>query len=221
MQRFTLREGLYVHPTPAGAYYAFATPSSQPAQGMIRALLSVPVTPPLTLEGVKQWSAVAGDDQALALFHYAQQARWVQGFEKPFECPSQAIEQVVPPLLDKLSSQAKALLADSQGFHLASSGFNHEVAEELSGLSAELANLHERRSGLLLHNMGLNSSAWAVADASGNSRLGFWPVYIGDLRFVLVIQGVPRLNQPEFVRLIWILNQRFNSALPMREHTTL
>ena len=56
----------------------------------------------------------------------------------------------------------------------------------------------------------MNSSAWAVVDASGSSKLGFWPIYIGKLRFVLVIQGMPRLNQPDFVKLIWILNLRYS-----------
>lgn len=220
MHRFKLTDGLYAHPTPAGAYYAFTTTGAQPAQEMIRSLLSVATSPALTLDGLKRWSGLTDDEQALALLHYAQEARWLQGFETPVKCPSEAVEVVVPPLLAALGSQGKVLLADSQGFHLASSGFNHEVAEELSGLSAELATLHERRSGLLLHNMGLNSSAWAVADASGSSKLGFWPIYIGSLRFVLVIQGVPRLNQPEFVKLVWILNQRFKATSPQGEQST-
>ncbi|WP_045223722.1 hypothetical protein [Methyloterricola oryzae] len=217
MGQFILSDGLYVYPTPAGTYYAFSSAARQPAQELLRALLAEPVTPMLTLDGLQRWSTLEDPDQAMSLLHHAQQARWVQGFEAPLRCPSQAVEESVPPLLAALSSQGRGLLADSQGFHLASAGFPHEVAEELSGLSAELASMNERRSGLLLNNMGLASSAWSVADAAGTSRLGFWPIYVGGLRFVLVIQGAPRLNQPEYVRLVWILNQRFNSALPVSQ----
>lgn len=210
MKRFTLVDNLYIHPTPGGVHHAFSSLGRSPAQQMIRALLSVDATPALTLDGLKRWSQIDQADQALALLHHAQEVGWVQGFETPRHCPDRPIDEIVPDLLGKLGSQGKVLLADSQGFYLACSGFNHEVAEELSALSADLANLHERRSGLLLNNMGLNSSAWAVVDAAGNSKLGFWPIYIGELRFVLVINGMPRLNQPDFVKLIWILNLRYN-----------
>lgn len=212
MQRFALVDKLYIHPTPAGAYHAVATPSRSPAQQLVRAILKSDTTPALTLEGLRQWSEIDDAEQALALLHHAQEVRWVQGFQAALRCPDGPLEEIVPDLLVKLGSQGKVLLADSQGFYLASSGFNHEVAEELSALSADLANLHERRSGLLLNNMGLNSGGWAVVDASGNSKLGFWPIYIGDLRFVLAIQGMPRLNQADLVKLIWILNLRYSSS---------
>jgi hypothetical protein len=209
---FTLAEKLHVHPTPGGVYHAFSSAAHSPVKRMMRALLSVDTTPALTLDALKRWSEIDQDDQALALLHHAQKAGWVQGFQDPRRCPNQPIDQIVPGLLVKLSSQGKVLLADGQGFCLASCGFNHEVAEEVSALSADLANLHERRSSLLLNNMGLNSSAWAVVDASGGSKLGFWPLYIGDLRFVLAIGGMPRLNQPDFVKLIWILNRRYSAT---------
>ncbi|MEN8260508.1 MAG: hypothetical protein ABFS02_07965, partial [Pseudomonadota bacterium] len=106
------------------------------------------------------------------------------------------------------------LLSDNEGFQLASSGFTHEVAEELSAMSAELSKLHERRSGLLLNNMGLNSSAWGVVDAGGNSKVGFWPMSIGKHKFVLVISGIPHFNQPNFVDLVWTLSTRYSTDVP-------
>jgi len=133
----------------------------------------------------------------------------VQGFNSPIKSIDKPLEDALPDLLLTLGSQNKVLLADAQGFYLAAHGFPHEVAEELSALSASLADMHERRSGLLLNNMGLNSSAWSLADSNGNSLLGFWPIYIGKLRFVLAISGMPRLNQPNFVQLVWMLNRRY------------
>jgi hypothetical protein len=101
------------------------------------------------------------------------------------------------------------LLADIQGFYLASHGFPHDVAEELSALSAELTNIHERRAVLLMDNLGVSSNAWALIDVFGNSQIGFWPLFIGSNRFVIVISGVPHFNQPEFVKLIWALSKRY------------
>ncbi len=163
----------------------------------------------MTLEGLKAWTKLADDNQALSMLERLQEIGWVQGFHEPVNCIDKPLEEALPELLVTLGSQNKVLLADAQGFYLASSGFPHEVAEELSALSAGLANMHERRSGLLINNLGLNSSAWSLVDASGNSLLGFWPIYIANLRFVLAISGMPKLNHPNFVKLAWMLNLRY------------
>jgi hypothetical protein len=213
MARFQLASNLYIQPSPGGVYHAFSSALESPARRLIRSLLSEEISPELSLEGLSRWTGLGDEDQAMALLHHAQGVRWVQGFQQPLHCSTETIEVRVPGLLARLSSQGKCLLADSHGFYLASSGIHHEVAEELSALSAELSNIHERRSGLLLNNMGLDSSAWSVVDAGGGSRLGFWPIYIDQSRFVLVIQGLPRFNQPEFVDLIWMLNLRFGRTV--------
>lgn len=209
MKQFTLVDNLYIHPTPGGCYHAFSNPSESAAKHLIRSLLKYDSTPALTLDGLKQWSQIDDDEQALSILDRLQHIGWVQGFQSPIKSIDKPLEDVLPGLLHSLGSQNKVLLADAQGFYLAAHGFPHEVAEELSALSASLADLHERRSGLLLNNMGLNSSAWSLADASGNSLLGFWPIYIGKTRFVLAIGGMPRLNQPNFVQLVWMLNLRY------------
>ncbi|BBA35612.1 uncharacterized protein sS8_3675 [Methylocaldum marinum] len=209
MKDYVLAEQLYLHPTPGGAYHAVTTKANSPAKQLIRNLLQMEASPALTLTGLKKWSNIEDAEKAYAMLHYAQEVRWLQGLKAPLECPNQPLSEILPTLLGQLSSQAKVLLADSQGFYLATHGFPHEVAEELSALSADLANLHERRSGLLLNNLGLNSSAWSVVDAAGNSKVGFWPLYLGKERFVLVAAGMPRFNRPDFVTLVWILSRRY------------
>ncbi|MDD5035733.1 MAG: hypothetical protein PHE55_13350 [Methylococcaceae bacterium] len=209
MKRYTLVDQLYIHPTPGGCYHATSTPTHSPAKHLIRTLLKRDTTPLLNLEGLKEWTELADDAQAMSMLQRLQEVGWVQGFSSPLHCIDKPLEIALPELLGSLGNQNKVLLADSQGFYLASSGFPHEVAEELSALSADLANMHERRSGLLLNNMGFNSSAWALVDASGNSKLGFWPIYVGNLRFVLAISGMPHLNHPNFVNLIWMLTLRY------------
>lgn len=209
MKRFTLVDNLYIHPTPGGCYHAFSNPSQSPTKQMIRSLLSQPSSPELTLPGLKRWSGIEDDEQALSMLERLQEIGWVQGFHAPVRCLDKPLEDALPDLMSTLGSQNKVLLADAQGFYLAANGFPHEVAEELSALSASLADLHERRSGLLLNNMGMNSSAWSLVESSGNSLLGFWPIYIGKTRFVLAISGMPKLNHPNFVTLVWMLNLRY------------
>ncbi|MGX2042203.1 hypothetical protein ACWJKU_19050 [Methylocaldum sp. MU1018] len=209
MKEYALAEHLYLHPTPGGAYHAVTTRANTPAMQIIRNLLQMESSPALTLAGLMDWSNLDDTEKAYEALHHAQQAKWLQGLEAPLKCPNQPLSEILPELLGQLSSQAKVLLADGQGFYLATHGFPHEVAEELSALSADLANLHERRSGLLLHNLGLNSSAWSVVDSAGNSRVGFWPLYLGHERFVLVAAGMPRFNHPDFVKLIWMLSRRY------------
>lgn len=209
MASFALAEGVYVHPTPAGTYYAVSATESNPSRKMIQALLRKESSPLLTLEGLMEWAEVRDEEQVLTLLHHAQGLGWLQGLEMPKRCSDESLEVQLPKLLKALSVHGKVLLADQQGFYLASSGFPHEVAEELSALSADLANLQARRSGLLVNNLGLASSAWAIVDAAGNGKIGFWPLFIGSQRFVLVISGVPQFNHFDFVNLIWILSRRY------------
>jgi hypothetical protein len=209
MASFTLADDLYIHPTPSGAYYAVSSTESNPSRKLIQSLLTRESTPPLALEGLMAWTDIEDEEKVLTLLHYAQGLGWVQGFKVAKRCNDEPLEMQLPKLLKMLSVQGKVLLADQQGFYLASSGFPHEVAEELSALSADLATMHSRRSGLLVNNLGLASSAWAIVDAAGNSKIGFWPLFIGNQRFVLVISGMPQFNHPDFVNLIWVLSRRY------------
>jgi len=119
------------------------------------------------------------------------------------------MEESLPDILKLLSSENKALLADSQGFYLSSSGFTHEASEELSALSGDLGSLYSRHKGIIKGNLNIKSGAFALVDAAGYSQLGFWPLYIGDILFMLVVSGVPKFDQQAFVNLIWILHKRY------------
>lgn len=112
-------------------------------------------------------------------------------------------------MIRSLSLDRKALVADPQGFCVANVGFTHEAAEELSVLSADLASLSTRRNGVIHGNLRIESQNWALVDASGNSKLGFWPLRIGTNCFVLVVQGVPAFNQWLYCDVIWALCRRY------------
>ncbi|MCF6218631.1 MAG: hypothetical protein L3J62_08585 [Gammaproteobacteria bacterium] len=209
MSELQLMTEYYVVPTPAGAYYAISSNHSDPARQLLFSLLSKPKSRYLTLEKLKKLSNIADEQDALSLLHRSQKLGWLQGFDDKQHSPKGRLEEVAPPLLAALCGSGKALLADEEGFYLATHGFAHEAAEEISALSADLASLHQRHTGLLQNNLSMASSAWAVVNAGGDSELGFWPLYIGEQRFSLVISGLPTLNQPAFMQLIWFLSERY------------
>jgi hypothetical protein len=209
MSSYLLTEGLYLYPSPAGAYYAVFSDETDKPRQFIRQMLLQPVTQVLNIDNLQRLSGLDDPHKCGELMHQLQKLNWVQGLNALREYPSDLLENILPGLLRKMSENGKVLLADMQGFYIASHGFPHEVAEELSGLSAELASIDERRSGLLMNNLGLASNAWAIVDVFGNSQIGFWPLFIGKNRFVIAISGVPHFNQPEFVDLVWALSMRY------------
>ncbi len=209
MQQFNLIGGLFLYPTPAGAYYAVSAQESDKARRFLIRLLQREQTPELSLEQLSALMENDDEEKVFELLLHCQKLGWVQGVDSVITSPKGTLEEILPDLLGKISENGKVLLADDQGFYLACSGFPHEVAEELSALSAELATVHKRRSGLLINNMGISSHAWAIVDAFGNSQIGFWPMFVGSHRFVLAISGVPHFNQAEFVTLAWALIIRY------------
>lgn len=209
MSRYKLNENLFLYPTPAGAYHAVSAVDNDKPRRLLRHLLQQNKTPPLEIEQLCRLIDSDDEEKALELLHHCQKLGWVQGLEHAIEAPLDALEDILPELLDAITENGKVLLADDQGFYLASSGFAHEVAEELSALSADLATVHKRRSGLLINNMGIASHAWAIVDAFGHSQIGFWPLFIGSHHFVIAVAGIPHFNQAEFVSLVWALSIRY------------
>ncbi|MFZ2727572.1 MAG: hypothetical protein WAX77_15050 [Methylococcaceae bacterium] len=209
MTNYSLSKGLYLQPTPAGAYYAVCSEETDKPRQFLRNLLLQKETLPLSIENLQQLMEHDEEQKCLELLHHCQKLHWVQGLSAPQSYPSDALETILPNYLSKISENGKVLLAEREGFYLATHGFPHEVAEELSALSAEIATVHDRRSGLLMNNMGLASHAWGIVDVFGNSKVGFWPLFIAKNRFVIAISGIPHFNHAEFVSLVWALTIRY------------
>lgn len=206
---FTLDCSRYLLPTPAGAFNAASSATGNRLRDFMTAVLQNPETPRISEAEIRRCSAIDDTEGALEFFWRMQELGWVQALDAPRSAPAGKIEDVLRSLLPQLTRGGKALLADAHGFYLSSHGFSHEVAEELSALSADLASLHQRRSGSLNTNLGLTGGAWGLLDASGQSQVGFWPIYAAKARFVLVVSGMPAFNRPEMVDLVWVLNQRY------------
>jgi hypothetical protein len=222
---FTLDCSRYLLPTPAGAFHAASASPDAPGdrlRSFITALMQGPETPRISREGICRWSGIDNEDAALEFFWRMQELGWVQALDAPRAVSTNKIEDILGELLPHLTHGGKALLADAHGFYLSSYRFSHEVAEELSALSADLASLHKRRSGSLNTNLGLSGGAWGLLDAAGQSQIGFWPIHAANARFVLIVSGMPTFNQPEMVDLVWVLQRRYTEfntplVLPTKE----
>ena len=210
MHSYSLITGGYLLPTAAGAFYAASSAKMDAARTLIFKLLSSSSSLLLTPDSLADLTGIADEQDGLELIFRMQTLGWLQIESATRTAPEGMLVDLLPTFLPSLSN--KALLADAQGFYLATHGFSHETAEELSALSADLAALHDRHHRLLQNNVGLNSSAWAIVDSSANGHLGFWPLYIGTQRFVLVLSGLPQFNHASFVSLIWALNKRYNET---------
>ncbi len=209
MDSYQLTARQYVSPTPAGAYYAVSSDADDPARRFIFALMTGDTSPLLDEQQLLALSPLDELQDALELLHHAQKLGWIQARDDEITAPQGTLEDVLPGLLSTLSGPGKALLSDQQGFYLACHGFSHEAAEEVSAVSADLASLQLRHQGLLQNNLGIHSAAWAIVNASGDSQLGFWPLFIADHRFVLALDGLPCLNQAIFTDLVWALCKRY------------
>ena len=199
----------YLLPTPGGAFQAASTPAEGPSRTLLFRLMEGADSRRANPATIARWLGVDSEDEASDLLYRMQEMALVQGEDQSREVPSGPLDEVLPELLRDLSDVGKAMLVDDQGLYIASQGFAHETAEELGALTADLASLYERQQRLLKNNLGLTSEAWGIIDAAGNSRIGFWPLYIGHVRFVLVAAGVPQFNQAAFRDVVWALTRRY------------
>ncbi len=209
---YQLTENLYISPTPAGAYFCVSANSQPSSRKLLQVLLKQGTLLKADSEELLSLTELNSADELYELLYRMQSLGWLEGVAELEYAPNEgALEEMLPDLLVKLSEQGKALLADEQGFYIGVQGFPHETAEELSALSADIFSMYERHQGLLKNNLGLETSAWSLIDAAGNGHIGFWPLWIGAHRFVLVIKGVPLLNQNAFMQLIWALSIRYGN----------
>lgn len=215
MSEYILTENLHLGVTPGGTYYAVQDSTEEPGRLFLHRLLQEPSTPLFTVDVACELSGYK-KKRALEFVHWMQEAGLVQGLEHSETAPQETLERLLPQLLRTLSDEGKAILAESRGLYLGSAGFTHEAAEELAALSANLTAVYARHKELLHGNLGYRQRAWGLVDASGNSEVGFWPLYIGQNRFTLIIGGVPQFNQPDFKRLVWALEMRYgNTEIPV------
>jgi len=209
-EKLSLVSSIFAEATPTGAYYAISNPRMDNARRMLIRILREGYRAPLIPDQLIDWAEADSLDQALQLLFRLQRLEFVQGITTPRSPPTGNLESILPPILEKLSNSGRALLADDNGFYLASVGFRHETAEEIGALAGALLSLNEHHALLLRNHLNLNSSAWAITDPTGRSELGFFPLYVGAQSFVLIIGGLPQFQTHDFLILTEVLIRRYS-----------
>jgi hypothetical protein len=195
-------EGPFLVVTPAGAYFSVAAPDEDPARQVLRHLMASGRS--LRREDLPAGGEGAEVQRLLTL-------GWVQARPEPDSCPEASLEALLPVLLPDLSELGRSLLADHQGLAIGHSGFDEAEVQGLAGLSADAVALHRRAAPLLPDRGPRLPRAWAMVDAAGNSRIGFWPLYLPGRQFVLVLEGRPLFIRTAFQQLVWILVRRYGA----------
>jgi len=215
MNGFVSSEDLYMGVTPGGSFYTVQSDTNEFGRDFLHRLLTVDETPAFNLEIAQSLSGLNDETETLEFVHLLQDAGFIYGQQQQESAPDGNLEDLLPSLLQRLSDDGRAVLAEGQGLYLGSSGFPHEAAEELAALSASLTAIYRRHKDVLKGNLGYRQRAWGLIDAAGNSEIGFWPLYIGQDRFTLIVGGMPQLNQPAFTQLVWALERRYgvNSSM--------
>lgn len=204
----------YLMPTPAAAFHVVAGEADTRLRRFLLAVIANAGSIRPDMAMLRCWSALDDEAQARGFVEQLVQTGWLQMSTQALELPDGQLEDWLPKLLPPLSPEGQVLLADPQGFAVYSHGFPPETVDELAALSADLANLDQRR-GKVLHGLpGLSGGAWALTGPTGQSRIGFWPLYVGNDCFVLVVAGLPLFNQPELVSLVVLLHRRLRMSRP-------
>ncbi len=198
-------------PTPQGIYYSVTDPSETPQKRLIRDLLLQSGQGPVRYDREGLSPLLEGAEGGAKLLEQLIRSSWLQLLEEPPEIPSKPYEELLKELLAPLGDR-RVLLLEEEGFYLASKGFPHEIAEHLAALGADLLRVYEHHRDLLEPMLKVGTQAWSLVDAAGLSRLGFWPIYLDGRRFGLVVEGVPMLNHPNFVLLVWQLLLRYSQS---------
>lgn len=207
--RYELAGDLYVFPTPAGAYHAVSSTEPSDLRAFLHTLLQHDESPLASTENLRRWLKTDDDQAALELLHRAQTLAWIEGYDAPTRVSEQGVGVELKQLLPKLSATARGMLVDWNGLPLTSCGIDEKTGDTLAALAADLIGVQERHAERLAQHLGRASHGWAAVDAYGSSRIGAWPLYIGDKRILLVLLGEPMLNQPAFVDMVWLLIRNY------------
>lgn len=201
--------GQFLSVTSYGALQAVSKHEVSPMRRVLTRLLAKKVSTELTDIAVSELTGLADLDEGLAVMYQLQSTAMVQASGRPRSVPLDPLAMVLPELLAPLSTEGKVVLADELGMKLAATGFDSNTAANLAVLSADIAALHTRHEATLSSILNPDGGNWGVVDVAGASRLGIWPMFIGNQRFAITLTGRPRLNQPAFADLVWVLSTRY------------
>ena len=199
----------YIIPTPGGAYYLVQDGAENWRKDVLKKIFSHKKSLPLNDNTLIDLFGTGNKENLQYKIDQCKQLKLIQVIDEEISAPSGQLEEGLNKFIANFSQIGHVLLSDSQGFCITNHGFPNEMSEEISVLSADIAIMHKRRALNINNKLKLNSQAWSIVDASGNSCLGFWPINIDNEVFVLTVEGVPFFNQEAMVSLVWMLYLRY------------
>ena len=201
--------GNYLTVTPYGAWRAVARADDSAERRILLAILREATSPELTPAAASAWTGESDAEAALAPLLRLQEDASLEAWPSARAAPLGTLETTLPQFLAQLSDAGQAVLADSMGFCLAMSGYDHETGEALAALGADMLSVAERQSAALAKLGDHLLDGWGNVDAAGISGLSFWPMHVGRTRLALTVSGRPRFNQQAFADLVWALCVRY------------
>jgi hypothetical protein len=202
----------YLLPTPAGALRA-TTPRPGPDREALRALLRSETTPARSATGFAALDWWGGADRLTRLLTGLIDQGLVEVSPRPYRLGDKKVELVLPTLLQRLSARDRGLLADNEGFLVSSVGYDDEVAVNMAALVAEMVEFDRRWRQRLGPGETGPLPVWWTNWPGADDRLGLFILNIGDVPFVLVVEGELHLRDPAFVWLVWSLSHRYDRVV--------
>ncbi len=198
----------FIEPTPIGTYFAINSKEDSELHKLLRYLLKLPETPYLDNKLLQECRAITGIEDIKTVIKEALKRRLVTLTKHDTVIWETSLEIALPELFREMTDKGKILLADEQGLCLGQIGFDVKASEQLAALSADIAIIQERHE-LALKEINEFGNIWGMIDPIEKHQVSFWPIFIGNHRFVLVLAQKTVLNQPVFTRLIRILSMRY------------
>lgn len=209
MKKRILQGNKYLLPSAGGIYHLVCQPGQTSAKKLFSDILRRRRTRVIAVDDVQRIMEIDSRQQFAEEMQTILTLGWLEEHDTPLQLPEDALEELLPQLLTALSSTGHTFLSDSHGFPLFSSGFPRKDVESLSAMSAQFSTIYDKYHQVIQRTANSPTQAWGMIDAAGNSNMGIWPINVGDHSFNLLIQGVPRLDHPNFVILVWLLYSRY------------
>lgn len=199
----------YLVPTDNGARYTVAEAHLNPLRALLYGIIQ---SAGITTNDLEQFidDQLFGSRKAVAAALYKLQGLGlIYTQESPVVLPQAAAIESLEHFLGQISSEGKALLADRNGFVMASHGFKNEAARELAAVGTDMTPMGARISGEMEQDVNAEQEIWELTINRKGDKITFMRLFIGSLPFLVAIGGQLNTKPNVFLQLMAILINRY------------
>lgn len=197
----------FVVPTAAGVIQAVAAPGDTRST-VVLGLLQGGASRPIPLERLAKRANLADRKAVGSILFQLQRLAWVSGDLQPFAPPVEPPGESLPSLISLLSPLGKGVLADAQGFCVATAGYPESQARRLCALATKAFPLMLQFRDEL-EKPGPGPTGLVLGGLDPHCTVTVRPVHVGERLFHLLLAGEADLDSPAFVHLIAVLARRY------------